>query len=129
MQSLHDRLRVQAGELERVTYVLQSLRGGTDNDAAATLAQLRLGDSLEHIIEGLASPPPSSHMDEVPNIFQYQPNPGYIPETPGYFDGWQLPRSSHSLPMAFAPDLHAKAEYEAHHWHAYAPFGIKTEPT
>ncbi|KAK4908241.1 hypothetical protein LTR49_022841 [Elasticomyces elasticus] len=53
MQNLQQKLHSKTFELDLMSTVLQSLRGSTDNQAAATLAALRLGDSLESITAAL----------------------------------------------------------------------------
>jgi hypothetical protein len=42
-----------AGELDDLKRIVTSLRGGTDNQAAAVLARLRLGESPEDVAKSL----------------------------------------------------------------------------
>ncbi|KAK3613984.1 hypothetical protein LTR56_027553 [Elasticomyces elasticus] len=53
MQHLQQKLQSKTFELDQTGKVLQSLRNSSDNEAAATLAALRLGDSLERVTAAL----------------------------------------------------------------------------
>ncbi|KAK3113148.1 hypothetical protein LTR53_009857 [Teratosphaeriaceae sp. CCFEE 6253] len=64
MQSLQHKLKAKCDELDRVMVVLEGLRGGADNDAAAILAALRLGDSIERITAAMPPQTSSSFGDD-----------------------------------------------------------------
>ncbi|KAK3626456.1 hypothetical protein LTR22_023150 [Elasticomyces elasticus] len=64
MQAMQQKLSAKELELDRLKLLIQSLRDGTDNDAAATLAQLRLGDNLDNIAAAVATRLPSGLRDD-----------------------------------------------------------------
>ncbi|KAK4903728.1 hypothetical protein LTR49_026694 [Elasticomyces elasticus] len=64
MQAMQQKLSAKELELDRLKLVVKSLRDGTDNDAAAILARLRLGDNLDNIPAAVATRLPSGLRDD-----------------------------------------------------------------
>lgn len=50
---LRNQLSVQTRELERATAILRALQSGTESQAIETLAQLRTGQSMDHLLRNL----------------------------------------------------------------------------